>query len=78
MDECQPLDGGGGGSLRPPPSCPLLIIRRARGAAPLRRGGAGFTLVAPAGWALPLWLSLVHLGARTAGLREWWGLADSA
>jgi len=31
---------------------------------------AGWDVVMPAGWALPLWLALVFRGARAGGLRE--------
>ena len=61
----------------PSPSCPVLIVRRAsHPRLPIAR--RGFTIIAPSGWALPLWLALVHLGARAAGQREWGWLASAA
>lgn len=63
----------------PPASCPLTIVRRARGASALARAeDPGYTLIAPAGWSLPLWLALIHLGARAAGRTEWCWLARRA
>ncbi|KAL0270630.1 UNVERIFIED_CONTAM: hypothetical protein PYX00_007976 [Menopon gallinae] len=32
--------------------------------------GSGFDIIVPAGWAMPVWLSLVYRGARTGGLQE--------
>lgn len=59
--------------------CPLTIVRRARGASALARAeNPGYTLIAPAGWSLPLWLALIHLGARAAGRTEWGWLARRA
>ena len=62
-----------------PACCPLTIVRRARGASALARAEhPGYTLIAPAGWSLPLWLALIHLGARAAGRTEWGWLARRA
>ena len=61
----------------PPASCPLTIVRRARGASALARAEIpGYTLIAPAGWSLPLWLALIHLGARARGGRSGVGSRD--
>ena len=43
-----------------------------------RRPHPGFTIIAPRGWAQPLLLALVHLGARAAGRVEWGWLATQA
>ncbi len=58
------------------PGCPVVAVRRARG--PLATSPPGFTIVAPRGWAQPLLLALVHLGARAAGRVEWGWLATQA
>ena len=58
------------------PGCPVVVVRRARG--PLATSPPGFTIIAPRGWAQPLLLALVHLGARAAGRVEWGWLATQA
>ena len=59
------------------PGCPVVVVRRARG--PLATShDPGFTIIAPRGWAQPLLLALVHLGARAAGRVEWGWLATQA
>ena len=59
------------------PGCPLIVVRRPRG--PLATShDHGFTIIAPRGWAQPLLLALVHLGARAAGRLEWGWLATAA
>ena len=58
------------------PGCPVVVVRRARG--PLATSHPGFTIIAPRGWAQPLLLALVHLGARAAGRVEWGWLATQA
>jgi hypothetical protein len=59
------------------PGCPLIVVRRPRGPLATSRDH-GFTIIAPRGWAQPLLLSLVHLGARAAGRLEWGWLATAA
>ena len=67
-----------GGDVAPAPCSPLAIIRRAAASDGNRARDVGFTVVAPCGWALPLWLALIHLGAHAAGRLEWSWLAVAA
>lgn len=49
----------------------LLLIACARDHKFTPQGyGAGWDLIVPAGWGMPFWLSIVHAGARVAGVRE--------
>ena len=56
-----------------PACCPLTIVRRARARPLARAENPGYTLIAPAGWSLPLWLALIHLARARRGERS--GLA---
>ena len=70
-------EGADADSVPSLPGCPLIVVRRPRG--PLATShDHGFTIIAPRGWAQPLLLALVHLGARAAGRLEWGWLATAA
>ncbi|KAG8931892.1 hypothetical protein FRC02_001977 [Tulasnella sp. 418] len=53
---------------------PLMLIQRTISSTHSRTLSSppihGWTLLLPAGWSMPLWSSLTHIGTRVAGLRE--------
>lgn len=49
-----------------PMGCPLLLVRQS----PTRCAGAGWSLLLPAGWVTPFWMSLTHAGDLTLLCRD--------
>jgi hypothetical protein len=78
-DDADAADAGADDAANP--SCrvmPALLLRRGAPAAASSPELRGWSVVAPAAWAVPLWTSLIAAGAAAAGRVEWGWLASDA